>query len=246
MEQRKQQFINKCSYLKQHPMIFKCISIITFLIIKHNKNNINQIEEIITHLLMNGQCFINHDEQIISYDNVTIEKNKYYKFTLNDKSHITNKVRMITLNHQIISPFDLSLKFSNTLNIIHQYINNIVKTGGRPSGIFSINNLGSQNNKDEIKQKLYHFLSNLGNQNTSMVIEGNYQWQNLGSTPNEIQILDIQKEMYRSICMCFNIPPVLTGTEEKVYTSNHTSTRKQFTEDYILPLYEMICNKIKN
>lgn len=240
----KEYITNKYYLLHQHSLIFRCISTIVLLMIKNNKNDISNIDEITSHLLVNGQCFINIDKQVIQYDSLQIENNKYYKFNYkNNVTHLSN-VKRIFLNHLRISPFELAIKFSNTLNIIHSYINNIVKNGGRPSGVFSINNLGPQSNKDEIRQALSSFLTNLGTNNSSMIIEGGYQWQNLGTTPRELQILDIQKDLSKSICMCFNIPPVLMGIEEKVYTNNYNSARNQFNEDFVIPMYTQIINSI--
>ena len=240
----KEQIINKCNTLNQHSLIFRCISAIIFLAIKNNINNINNIDEIITHLLVNGQCFLTNDKEVIQYENVSIENGKYYKFTHKNQTKSLSNVNRIFLNHMKISPFDLAIKFSNTLNVIHNYINSIIKNGGRPSGVFSINHSGPQYHKDEIKQALSGFLANLGTNNSSMIIEGGYQWQNLGTTPRELQILDIQKDISKSICMCFNIPPVLMGIEEKVYTNNYNSARQQFNEDFIVPMYTKIANSI--
>jgi len=37
---------------------------------------------------------------------------------------------------------------------------------------------------------------------------------------------------------------VLMGIEEKVYTNNYNSARKQFNEDFVIPMYTKIVNSI--
>lgn len=237
--------INRCSLINRHPFIHRCISTICFAcekIIKNHKILEHKITEIIHHLFINGYCFMIKDTyQIIEYNHCKITDNYTFQCgSHNSISYEKEQIFIFTLNHLGISPIDGALKHSEILNTIQEYLLAIVKNGGRPSGIFSVSQFTSDEQKARTRDSINTVLSNIGNKGLAAIVEGEYQWQNIGISPRELQILDIHNEQCKMICTYFQIPPILMGFEDRIYNNNYETSRAIFIEDFIEPLVQSI------
>lgn len=247
---------NKCNLVTKHPIIYRCISEIYYafqsiLIDTKNKFLPNKIlkkytNTIIYHLLSNGCCFVNiKNKTVVEYDYYKLE-DKIHTFTHKNKTfkHSLDNIHTIHLDYLTFNPLQTAMKHLEILTLIDEYTLHHVKNGGRPAGIFSIPQFTSDEQKNKIKHSIHSVLQNVGNKGSAAVVEGEYQWQNIGLGPREIQILDIKNALCKMICMCFHIPPILMGFEDRTYTSNYEASYKRFITGFIEPLMYNINNEL--
>jgi HK97 family phage portal protein len=186
---------------------------------------------------------VKNTHEIIEYNHCKIVDDNLYTFQssgYNTISYQKDEIYIFTLNHLGISPVDGALKHSEILNTIQEYLLAIVKNGGRPSGIFSVSQFTSDEQKVRTRESINTVLSNIGNKGLAAIVEGEYQWQNIGISPRELQILDINHEQCKMICTYFQIPPILLGFEDRIYNNNYETARTLFMEDFIEPLIKSL------
>ncbi len=238
-------FFNQSSLIAKHSILYRCVSEIYYTcqsVLMSNKLNINphkilknQTNILVYHLLSNGCCFIHKESKtVVEYTHMQ-EKEHQYIFHYDGKETIYShkNIQRICLDYGLFNPLDSCKKNVEILLSIDEYMAAIVRNGGRPSGIFSVSQFTSDDQKNKIRDSIQTVLKNIGNKGLAAVVEGDYQWQNLGISPKELQILDIQNAQCKMLCKCFHIPPILMGFEDQTYTSNYTAARDHFIENFI-------------
>lgn len=237
---------NKCFLLRRHTFINRCMYAIYLLCKTVSNHKIFENSVAIYHLLTNGICFIvKENTTVIEYD--YIKTDDEYHHVYHNNIHTSYKISDITivkLNYLDISFLDGAIKHSNILNAINNYWESIVNNGGRPSGIFSISQFSSDEQRIRTKESINTVLNNIGNRGLAAVVEGEYQWKNLGISPKDLQILEIYNVQFEMICAHFHIAPIIIRFEEQTHVGNYKEAREQCVKDFITPLTNDILKQI--
>lgn len=248
---------------KSNSTIFRCIHLISECAnsmqitcenqtIKSYLNN--NFEDIITNLLLYGNCFLHRDLFILPIQNVSI------LFHPTTKEIIGYKDQFKTYSpHEIlhlkycstpgslfsIGPVQVSMKWVDICNYIQNYINVVMEHGGKPSGILThgacVNDREKQLLKDQFKE-LYNQLNHKGQ---TLMIEGKVEWHPIGSDPDKLNLIEHWNNSVKEIANCFGVPIILLGVKDTATFSNYSNARKHLWEDLVIPFLLNILNKIE-
>lgn len=135
---------------------------------------------------------------------------RYYDFISLSKNsiHNTGGSGLLSENREIITLAYKLLKFQR----------NNVETGGIKKGVIKANNRLRQESLDKLKDAWRNLYGQGSNENCIILNEG-LEYQELASTPVELQMDEMSKSIKDQICALLKVPPsVLDGTAtENVY-----------------------------
>jgi HK97 family phage portal protein len=119
----------------------------------------------------------------------------------------------------------------------------LLQNGGRPSGALILKNNPQgltheqrQSLRDDLKQ-LYQGGTNAGRM---MILEGDFEWREMGLSPKDLDFLEGKNISAREICQAFGVPPMLAGVPGDATFANYKEARLHLWEDTIIPLLEFL------
>lgn len=231
-------------YVTSIPIVYSCIHLFCNNIISMKISaNIDSIYDFIYNvtqcLLITGNCIIDENLNILNIENVYFCNNKMYynDVLLSNYTHI----KYINILNEIwcTSPLESAFSILNTYLNIDLYMQNLLRHGGRNSGLlFSSRFLG-----DEIKKKISYriddFYNDIKNNAGALIIDGGFTWQDIMISPDKMNITEIKTKIERQVCALFNIPPCLLGIFDTTY-NNYEISLQQFIKHSLYPLIHKI------
>ena len=133
-------------------------------------------------------------------------------------------------------------------NLSSKHNINLLNNGARPSGavIFKPkDDSGLQVNLSESqRQQLLTDLNNRfsGTQNSGrpMLLEGDFDWKEMGLSPKDMDFLNLKHMSATDIAMCFGVPSQLVGVPDAQTYANVAEARLALYEETIIPLLRLI------
>ena len=118
----------------------------------------------------------------------------------------------------------------------------ILQNGGRPSGCLILKDCKYLDDatREEMRQNLSEIYSGSKNAGRIMLLEGGYEWQEMGLSPKDLDFAEAQNTIAREIVQAFGVPPILVGIRGDASFNNYREARAHFWEDTVLPLAELI------
>ncbi len=118
----------------------------------------------------------------------------------------------------------------------------ILQNGGRPSGCLILKDCKYLDNttRNEMRERLSEVYSGAKNAGRIMLLEGGYEWQEMGLSPKDLDFAEAQNTIAREIVQAFGVPPILVGIHGDSSFNNYREARAHFWEDTVLPLAELI------
>ena len=118
----------------------------------------------------------------------------------------------------------------------------ILQNGGRPSGCLILKDCKYLDNatRNEMRKRLSEVYSGAKNAGRIMLLEGGYEWQEMGMSPKDLDFAESQNTIAREIVQAFGVPPILVGIHGDSSFNNYREARAHFWEDTVLPLAELI------
>ena len=77
-----------------------------------------------------------------------------------------------------------------------------------------------------------------------VVMEGDYQWQEMGLSLKDLDFIEGKNLCAREITQAFNVPPMLVGVPGDATFANYKEARYHLWEDTILPLLTHIADEL--
>jgi HK97 family phage portal protein len=248
---------------KTNTTIFRCIHLISecansMKIHSNNKKLFNYLninfENIITNLLLYGNCFLHKDLFILPIQHISILSNPNTKEIIGykDKFNTYNVHEVLHLkycsnpgNFYSISPSQVAIKWVDISNHIQNYINLMMETGGRQSGILSHGNIIQEREKQILKDEFNDLYKKLSYDGKAMFSQGKVEWQPIGYEPDKLQLIDHWNNAVKEIANCFGVPIILLGSKDTSNFSNYENARKYLWEDLVIPFILNIIHKIE-
>ena len=222
-------------------MVFRCVNFISHTICSLESNlNKSFLRKVCMHLLINGNCFLDENRNIIDYDYVRIADN--FEFRYENKTWKKKTVLHLKINDFYdfgTSPIEMCQKHIQIISDIEKFLKCTIQNGGKPSGFLCIPEFVTEEKRMKIKQSIAEVFTNMGQYGLAAILEGKHEWQKLGMTMSELQILEILEVANQSISLSFNIPSILLGLKDQTY-NNYPVAHKQFIVTYITPLLKSI------
>ena len=148
-----------------------------------------------------------------------------------------------------LSPLEAASTAIDQHNMVSSHNLALLQNGGRPSGALIVHPKGNQTPlTDEQRQALRDDLRALyqGDKNAGrlMVLEGDFEWQEMGLSPKDLDFISGKSLSTREIAQAYGVPPMLVGVPGDATFSNYKEARYHLWEDTILPLLDQFTDEL--
>ena len=154
---------------------------------------------------------------------------------------------------KIFNPLDdyygLSPLYSASLDVDQHNLSakhnvNLLQNGARPSGavVFKprdesgMNVQLSESQRQQVINDLDMRFSGSQNAGRAMLLEGDFDWKEMGLSPKDMDFLQLKNMSTRDIALCFGVPSQLVGIPDANTYSNMAEARLALYEETIIPL----------
>ena len=216
------------------------------------------ITSVVSYLLLAGNSFIYSDRdklyclrsdrvKLVFNDSKTAVKSYVYEVDgvrisvdLEDILHI--KFFNPTDDWFGFAPLRAAMYAIDQYNEMSKHNLSILQNGGRPSGCLILKDCKYLDNttREEMRRSLSEVYSGSKNAGRIMLLEGGYEWQEMGLSPKDLDFAEAQNTIAREIVQAFGVPPILVGIHGDSSFNNYREARAHFWEDTVLPLAELI------
>jgi len=216
-----------------------------------NKN----LEDIITHLLVYGNCFLHRDLFLLPINKLSIlttSTNVVIGYKNNEISYDEQEILHLKYcsnpgnNIHSISPIQICVKWVDICNFIQEYVGGMMQNGGKPSGILSHGPIINEKERNSFKEQFKELYKNMTHNGQVVVAEGRFEWKALGIEPEKLHLLDHWTNSVKEIANCFGVPSILLGVTGDATFSNYSHARKHLWEDLIIPFVLNLIEKLQD
>lgn len=146
------------------------------------------------------------------------------------------------------SPIEAAANSIDQHNVVGGHNLALMQNGGRPSGALMVkpNNFGrglSDEQRSTLRNDLKHAYEGTSNAGKIMVLEGDFEWKEMGLSPKDLDFIEGKNVSAREIAQAFGVPPMLVGVSGDATFANYKEARFHLWEDTILPLLDFITSE---
>jgi HK97 family phage portal protein len=175
-----------------------------------------------------------------------------YSYSVNNRSTLIPKDGILIhlksfhpLNDILgLSPVEVAASSIDQHNAVGGHNLAVLQNGGRPSGAFVFKgNNGyrlTEDQRSSIKSDLKHFYQGAGNAGNVLIMEGDFEWKEMGMSPKDLDFLEGKHVSAREIAQAYGVPPMLVGVPGDATYANYKEARYHLWEDTILPILDSI------
>ena len=180
-----------------------------------------------------------------------------YEYVINGKVHQTflvdqengfSELKHVKLWNPLddyygLSPMSAAAVEIDQFNMASKHNVNLLSNGARPSGAvifkpqdesgFPVNLSESQ--RQQLLTDLNNRFSGAGNAGRPMLLEGDFDWKEMGLSPKDMDFLNLKNMSATDIAMCFGVPSQLVGVPDAQTYSNVAEARLALYEETIIP-----------
>ena len=180
-----------------------------------------------------------------------------YEYVMNARVHATYPVDQVDgfseLKHiklwnplddyKGLSPMSAAAVEVDQFNMSSKHNVNLLQNGARPSGAvifkpkddsgFAVNLTESQ--RQQLLTDLNNRFSGAGNAGRPMLLEGDFDWKEMGLTPKDMDFKALKNMAATDIALCFGVPSQLVGVPDAQTYSNVAEARLALYEETIIP-----------
>ena len=142
-----------------------------------------------------------------------------------------------------LSPMSAAAVEVDQFNMASKHNVNLLSNGARPSGAvifkpqdesgFAVNLTESQ--RQQLLTDLNNRFSGAGNAGRPMLLEGDFDWKEMGLSPKDMDFLNLKNMSATDIALCFGVPSQLVGVPDAQTYSNVAEARLALYEETIIP-----------
>ncbi len=141
------------------------------------------------------------------------------------------------------SPIEASAKAIDQHNEVANHNLSILQHGGRPSGALMLRpsegrGVLTSEQRAALHQDLKALYEGHSNAGRMMVLEGDFEWKEMGLSPKDLDFIEGKNMSAREIAQAFGVPPMLVGVPGDATFANYKEARLHVWEDTIIPLLE--------
>ena len=141
------------------------------------------------------------------------------------------------------SPLNAAAVEVDQFNMASKHNVNLLSNGARPSGAvvfkpqddqgFAVSLTEAQ--RQQMLTDLNNRFSGSENAGRPMLLEGNFDWKEMGLSPKDMDFLNLKHMSATDIAMCFGVPSQLVGVPDAQTYSNVAEARLALYEETIIP-----------
>lgn len=150
------------------------------------------------------------------------------------------------------SPLSAAATEVDQHNMAGKHNVNLLSNGARPSGAvifkprdeagFAMNLTESQ--RQQLLTDLNNRFSGAGNAGRPMLLEGDFDWKEMGLSPKDMDFLNLKHLSATEIAMCFGVPSQLVGVPDAQTYANVAEARLALYEETIIPYLQKIASDL--
>jgi len=150
-----------------------------------------------------------------------------------------------------MSPLEAAARAVDQNNAVAAHNLSILQNGGRPSGALKIRPLDTgrtltQEQREILRQDIRESYEGALNAGKIMILEGEFEWQEMGLSPKDLDFVEGKKLSAREIAQAFGVPAMLVGIPGDATFANYREARYHLWEDTIIPLLDMLCDEFNH
>ena len=137
-------------------------------------------------------------------------------------------------------------------NLIAKHNIALLVNGARPTGavIFKPKDTSgnamtlSEMQRKQVQDDLNRRMSGTSNSGKPMLLEGDFDWKEMGMSPRDMDFLQQKHMAAKDIALCFGIPSQLIGIPDSQTYANVQEARLALYEETIIPLAMRVCSDL--
>lgn len=134
-----------------------------------------------------------------------------------------------------LSPLEVSAIQIDQGNSARLWNKNLLKQGGRPSGMVKSKTSMQPEEKEKILNSFMSRVAGAANAGLPIIATGEIEWSPTGISPAEMEWMQGMIHADRGVAISIGVPPQLLGDKETTY-ANYAEARKALYQETILPL----------
>lgn len=140
------------------------------------------------------------------------------------------------------APIQAANQATDQYNEMSKHNLGLLQNGGRPSGCLILKNIANLTDEQrmQLRNDIKEAYSGSKNAGKMMVLEGGFEWKEMGLTPKDLDFETAKNSTAREIIQAFGVPPILVGIKGDSSFNNYKEARTHFWEDTVLPIAEFI------
>lgn len=148
-------------------------------------------------------------------------------------------------SHRGMSPMEAAAMSGDIHNDANRWNKVMLQNNGQPSGILSTKEVLED---DEYKQVKKRLADHKGSRHArdQLVIDGGFEWHQLGLSPAEMDWLAGKKDAASDIALVFRVPTQMVNIEGAQTFANYGQARLSLIEENILPLLNTFLSKMNH
>lgn len=143
-----------------------------------------------------------------------------------------------------LSPVEVASNSIDQHNSVAGHNLALLQNGGRPSGALMMKASHSRPltdmQRETLREDLRQAYEGSGNAGRILVLEGDFEWQEMGLSPKDLDFIEGKSVSAREIAQAYGVPPMLVGVPGDATFANYKEARFHLWEDTILPLLDFL------
>ena len=147
-----------------------------------------------------------------------------------------------------MSPIEAAAGAIDQHNAVSSHNLALLQNGGRPSGALKIKsdmNL-TEDQRRTLRDDVHAVYQGALNAGRLMVLEGDFEWQEMGLSPKDMDFIEGKNLSAREIAQAYGVPPMLVGVPGDATFANYREARYHLWEDTIIPLLDHLCDELNH
>ena len=147
-----------------------------------------------------------------------------------------------------LSPINAAALDIDQHNLAARHNVNLLNNGARPSGaiVFKPTDESGMSvqlsdvQRQQLQTDLLARFSGTQNAGRPMLLEGDFDWKEMGLSPKDMDFLQLKNMSARDIALCFGVPAQLVGVPDSQTYNNIAEARLALYEETIIPLMRRV------
>lgn len=145
-----------------------------------------------------------------------------------------------------LSPIQVASLAVDMTNELNTWNLSLLQNSAKPSGLFIWKGEANleEEDRDNINSVIRTDVAGSKNAGKNILLEGDFDYQQLGLSPKDMDFLMTKKTSKQDICEIFRTPGQLVGIEGSQTFANYEQANLQFHIDTVIPLVKYFCSML--
>lgn len=144
-----------------------------------------------------------------------------------------------------LSPLYAAARSIDQHNEVASHNLSLLENGGRPTGALIVRDQNlTFEQRNHLKDNLRELYQGGTNAGKIMILEGDFEWKEMGLSPKDLDFLEGKNISAREIAQAFGVPSMLVGITGDATYANYKEARLHLWEDTVIPMLEHLVDEL--